>query len=248
MNKKALLAIDNLSVSVFGTELLHDINISIEPSTTHVIMGPNGSGKSSLAYAIMGHPDYRINQGKITLLDKDVTQLPIHERARAGIFLAFQNPCHIPGVSVFSFLKEAYTALKNTPITVAEFNTLLQHRCAQLGIDQSFIARSLNEGFSGGEKKRLEMLQLLVLQPRIAILDEIDSGLDIDALKVVAAGLQIARHDNPALSVILITHYRRILQHMPFDAVHILYNGRFVQSGDASLVDRLEAQGYDAFK
>ena len=248
MEKHFSLTIHNLSVAVSDVCVLHDINLSIASSSIHAIMGPNGSGKSSLAYALMGHPSYIIERGSIIYDYEDIVSKPVHERAQKGLFLAFQNPCEIPGVSVFSFLKEAYSAITGTALSVADFNILLHKRCAQLSIDPTFITRNVNVGFSGGEKKRLEMLQLLLLQPKVAVLDEIDSGLDIDALKIVAAGLRVARQENPHLSIILITHYRRILEYIKPDYVHVLHSGHIVASGDYSLVTTLETEGYDAFK
>ena len=196
MEKHTILSISDLFVSVFDKPVVQGVNAHFTAGTVYAIMGPNGSGKSSLAYALMGHPDYMITQGVVTLDGVDIAHMPVHERARGGLFLAFQHPCEVPGVSVLSFLKEAYSAIKNVHVSVADFKTLLLHRCEQVGIDVAFIERGLNEGFSGGEKKRLEMLQLLLLQPSIAILDEIDSGLDVDALKIVADGIALARQEN----------------------------------------------------
>jgi Fe-S cluster assembly ATP-binding protein len=248
MKKNAFLHINNLSVSVNSKELLHDINLQVDAGTIHAIMGPNGSGKSSLAYTLMGHPSYDITSGTILLDSLDITALAVHERARSGLFLSFQHPCEIPGVSVASFLKEAFIAITGTHIPVADFQTLLIERCKQLSIDPSFINRGLNDGFSGGEKKRLELLQLLLLRPRVAILDEIDSGLDIDSLKIVADGIALARTENPLLSIVLITHYQRILDYIVPDYVHVLCDGRLVTSGDARMALDVEARGYDAFR
>jgi Fe-S cluster assembly ATP-binding protein len=242
------LKINNLFVSVLDKPVLKDICLSVVSGTVHAIMGPNGAGKSSLAYAFAGHPSYVITSGSIVLHEHNLLECAPHERARRGFFLAFQNPPEIPGVSVFSFLKEAYAAVKNIQIAVEDFKIMLKKRCTQLAIDESFLLRGLNEGFSGGEKKRFELLQLLILQPHIAILDEIDSGLDIDALKTVAIGIEIARQENPLLTIILITHYRRILDYICPDYVHVLCDGRIVASGDATLSHTLELEGYDAFK
>ena len=248
MKKNAFLHINNLSVSVNNKELLHDINLQVHTGAIHAIMGPNGSGKSSLAYTLMGHPSYHITSGAIFLDSVDITALAVHERARNGLFLSFQHPCEIPGVSVASFLKEAFIAISGTHISVADFQKLLIGRCTQLSIDPSFINRGLNDGFSGGEKKRLELLQLVLLRPRVAILDEIDSGLDIDSLKIVADGIALARAENPLLSVILITHYQRILDYIVPDYVHVLCEGRLIMSGDARMALEVEAKGYDAFR
>lgn len=247
MKKSTFLCIKDLFVSVNCKPVLHAINLHVSAKTIHAIMGPNGSGKSSLAYALMGHPQYHISVGAVVLHEIDITNMPVHERAKNGLFLSFQHPCEIPGVSVASFLREAYIAVTGKHISVADFQTLLLERCEQLSIDPAFIIRSL-EGFSGGEKKKLELLQLLLLKPKVAILDEIDSGLDIDALKIVAAGIDLARKENPAMSVILITHYQRILDYITPDYVHVLYDGRIVASGDAHVARELEKKGYDGFK
>jgi len=248
MEKSALLLINKLSVSVLDKPVLYDIDLCINTGLIHAIMGPNGSGKSTLAYALMGHPNYRVTSGSVLLNGTDLNFLSVHERAKNGLFLAFQHPCEIPGVSVASFLKEAYIAVTGQHISAADFQVLLRERCAQLGIDPAFMARSLNDGFSGGEKKRLELLQLLILQPKLVILDEIDSGLDIDSLKIVADGIALARKENPAMSIILITHYQRILNYIMPDYVHVLCDGRIVASGDGAVAYVLEAKGYDAWK
>lgn len=196
-----------------------------------------------------GHPHYAITAGSVELNGFDIggVMLP-HERARNGLFLSFQHPLEIPGVSVASFLKESYIAATGKHIAVADFNRLLIERCNQLKIDSSFVARAVNVGFSGGEKKRLELLQLLILQPKLAILDEIDSGLDIDSLKIVAQGIELARKENPTMGIVLITHYQRILNYIVPDCVHVLQKGCLEFSGDASLVQRLEAKGYDEYQ
>jgi Fe-S cluster assembly ATP-binding protein len=248
MKNNEFLQINNISVSVNDKPVLYDISLNISAQAIHAIMGPNGSGKSSLAYALMGHPHYQVTAGAVFLNGVDITTMPVHERAKNGLFLSFQHPCEIPGVSVVSFLKEAYIGITGKHIAVADFQKLLLERCEQLSIAPSFIARGLNEGFSGGEKKRLELLQLLVLQPKVAILDEIDSGLDIDSLKIVAAGIELARKENPAMSIVLITHYQRILNYIIPDYVHVLCDGRIVSSGGANVARDLEEKGYDGFK
>ena len=242
-----MFLIKNLSVSIDDQPIINDLNLQVAPGTIHAIMGPNGSGKSTLAYTLAGHPNYKIERGSIVFNNQNVTKLPPDKRAQAGLFLAFQHPCEIPGVTVSNFLKEAYAAITTTQISVEEFHQLLQKKMKLLNIDPSFAYRNLNDGFSGGEKKRLEMLQLLVLKPKLAILDEIDSGLDIDALKIVAQGLTQARRENPSMSVIIITHYQRILNYIKPDFVHILMNGNIVQSGDATLAHSLEQRGYQQF-
>jgi len=248
MEKQSLLSLKNLSVSVLTQPVLYDITLHIEHGAIHAIMGPNGSGKSTLAYALAGHPHYHITAGSVLLCGNDLAAMPVHERAKNGLFLAFQHPCEIPGVSVTSFLKEAYVAKTGEHISVADFQQLLLERCAQLSIDPTFMSRALNVGFSGGEKKRLELLQLLLLRPQVAILDEIDSGLDIDSLKIVAQGIELARKGNPAMSIVLITHYQRILNYIVPDYVHVLCDGRMQHSGDASVAQLLETAGYDEYK
>ena len=244
MKKQLLLSLNKLCVSILDKPILYDIDLDIAAGSIHAMMGPNGSGKSSLASALIGNPSYTINTGNAYLLGKDLLSMPIHERARNGLFLAFQHPYEIPGVSVISFLREAYNAIKNTSISISDFHTLLKQYCIVLKIDDSFLNRGLNVGFSGGEKKRLEILQLLLLQPKIAILDEIDSGLDIDSLKIIASGIEYARKENPSLALILITHYQRILNYIEPEYVHIIQNGRIILSGDKNLASILEAKGY----
>ncbi len=248
MEKQYSLDIKNVSVAVFDKEIVKNLNLSVEVGSIHAIMGPNGSGKSSLAYALAGHPHYNVTSGSIIFNDQDLLALSACERAQKGLFLSFQNPPEIPGVSVFSFLKSAYSSVKKTHVSVEEFTKIVSDRCLQLTIQESFLARGLNEGFSGGEKKRFELLQLLLLQPNIVILDEIDSGLDIDALKDVAAGLNTARAENPSLTMVIITHYRRILDYIQPHFVHILCDGHIVTTGDYTLVNAVEAKGYDALR
>ncbi len=243
-----MLHINQLDVNIGEKKVLHDIQLSVEPGSVHAVMGPNGSGKSSLAYTLIGHPLYSVTQGSITLANQDITHISPDKRARTGLFLSFQQPPAIPGVNVFTFLKEAHHAITGVTMAITEFRALVEQRMGQLQINPALVHRNLNEGFSGGEKKQFEMLQLLLLQPKVAILDEIDSGLDIDALKAVAHGLQCARQENPHLILILITHYQRILEYIIPDHVHILCDGRLVKSGDASLVTELEAGGYHAYR
>jgi Fe-S cluster assembly ATP-binding protein len=248
MKKSIFLSINNISISILDKPIVQDFSLSVQAGTIHAMMGPNGSGKSSLAYALMGHPLYTITAGNVIFDDQDLCAMSVHERAKKGLFLVFQHPLEIPGVSCASFLKEAYEARTGERIAVADFQKILQDRCAQLGIDLAFTQRAVNAGFSGGEKKRFELLQLLILKPKVAILDEIDSGLDIDSLKVVAQGITLARAENPAMSIILITHYQRILDYIVPDYVHVLCNGRMQHSGDASVAFQLEAHGYKDFK
>jgi Fe-S cluster assembly ATP-binding protein len=247
MNKNSFFALNNLTVSVDEKIVVRNVNLLVHSGSVHALMGPNGSGKSSLAYALAGHPYYRIVNGSVLLNEENILALPAHERAQQGVFLSFQSPCEIPGVSVSAFLREAYTAVTKKTISVLDFAHLLNERCNQLGIDPSFCERGLNDGFSGGEKKKLEILQLLMLQPKLAILDEIDSGLDVDALKVVAQGINRACAENPDLALIIITHYQRILDYITPDYVHVMYQGALVASGNASLAHRVEAEGYEVF-
>lgn len=235
--------IHDLCVSVEDMSIIKNFSLRLEAGSIHALMGPNGSGKSSLAYALLGHPDYSITGGKIVLNNEDITDEPIHRRAQKGIFLSFQQPMNIPGLSVMTFLQEAYRALKGD-IQVGEFYALLIEKMDILEIDYAFSYRNVNEGFSGGERKKFEMLQLLLFQPHIAILDEIDSGLDIDALRIIARGLQQARESNPSLRLFIITHYQRILEYITPNEVHILQKGQLVRSGDATLVKEIEQHGY----
>lgn len=243
-----MLKISNLQVSIEEKLVIKGLDFAIKPGTTHALMGPNGSGKSTLANTLMGHPRYQVTKGSIHFNDQDITAITPDKRAKAGLFLAFQYPQEVPGVQVFTFLKEARQALTSKDCAIDEFYDELCKTLDQLGIDESFAYRNLNEGFSGGEKKRFELLQLLMLKPKLAILDEIDSGLDVDALKMVAKGLQIAREQNPDLSILLITHYQRILDYVVPDYVHIMQDGNIIQSGDASLAHIIDKQGYDGIQ
>jgi Fe-S cluster assembly ATP-binding protein len=242
-----MLSIANIHVSVDDQLILKGFNLAVAPGTVHALMGPNGSGKSTLAYTLIGHPQYQVTAGTMQWQGIQLNDLSPDKRAKLGIFLAFQQPLAIPGVTVGAFLKEAYQAITGITLSVADFNTLLFNAMAHLGMDQSFAIRCLNDGFSGGEKKRLEILQMLILKPTLAILDEIDSGLDIDALKAVAVGIAQARRDNPTMSIIIITHYQRILDYLTPNYVHIVHDGAVITSGTADLVHTLESKGYDAF-
>jgi len=240
---EALLACDDLHVEVGGKEVVRGVSLAIRAGDKQALMGPNGSGKSSLANALMGHPNYKITNGRIRLLGEDVTDLGADERARRGLFLAFQYPVAIPGVSVANFLRTALKAKAGADVPVREFRKLLLQRFAALGIDPSFAGRYVNDGFSGGEKKRLEILQLSLLRPRVALLDETDSGLDIDALKAVSEGINAACGADTA--VLLVTHYQRLLAYVRPDRVHVLMQGRIVRSGGPELALELEDKGYD---
>ncbi len=240
-----ILKIDQLSVSVFGSCIIKDLSLEIFSGSLHLLMGPNGSGKSTLSYALAGHPRYEVGEKSMFLLGQDITKLSPDKRAKLGFFLAVQNPPEIPGVTVLHFLKEAYAACTGKVLSVNEFKEILKRYLEILRIDDSFLHRPLNENFSGGEKKRLEVLQLLVFRPKLAILDEIDSGLDIDALSIVCSALVQFREENPLSALILITHNPRMTQFLKPDHVHILNRGLLVRSGDGSLAFELELKGYD---
>ena len=237
------LEIQNLHVRTEEREILHGVDLKVSKGETHALMGPNGSGKSTLANTIMGNPNYEVTEGRILFHGEDITEADPDERARAGLFLAFQYPATIPGVSVANFLRMAVNAKREEPIKVKEFGQLLSRSMDTLRIDRGFTSRYLNEGFSGGEKKRAEILQLAVLQPEFAVLDETDSGLDIDALRVVADGVNQMR--GPDRGFLIITHYTRILGYVRPDFVHIMLDGRIVREGGPELADELEDKGYE---
>jgi Fe-S cluster assembly ATP-binding protein len=237
------LEIQNLHVRTEEREILHGVDLVISKGETHALMGPNGSGKSTLANTLMGNPTYEITEGRILLEGEDLTEADPDDRAKAGLFLAFQYPVSIPGVSVANFLRTAINAKRDDPIKVKEFGELLKKNMELLRVEREFTSRYLNDGFSGGEKKRAEILQMAMLQPDYAVLDETDSGLDIDALRVVADGVNALR--GPQMGALIITHYTRILQYVRPDFVHIMLNGRIVQDGGPDLADHLEERGYD---
>jgi Fe-S cluster assembly ATP-binding protein len=240
-----LLEIKNLHVEVEGKQILKGVNLQINRGETHVIMGRNGSGKTTLSNTIMGHPRYRVTQGAILLDGEDITGLSPDERARKRIFLGFQYPVAVPGVTVSNFLRTAVKAVRGDEVPAREFRTLVKKECADLQVPESFMSRFLNEGFSGGEKKRLETLQLRLLQPKLAILDETDSGLDIDALRTVAES--IAKLKSSERGILLITHYQRMLNYIKPDHVHVFMDGRILESGGAELALQLEEKGYEAW-
>jgi len=244
-----MLIIQNLQVSTQESNkiLLHNISLHIKPGSVHVLMGPNGSGKSTFANAVIGNPVYKVQADTLTFKGISLLDLPVHKRAQLGIFISFQNPYVLPGMQVFRFLKETYSAFTGNHIDVSTFSEKLQKLLPMLGMQESFLTRNVNEGFSGGEKKRLEMLQLLLFTPQLVILDEIDSGLDVDALKMIAQSLGNFKQENPQASLVLITHYCRILQYIMPDDVHILKKGAILHSGDYLLAKTIEEQGYDAF-
>jgi len=243
------LEIRNLHVSIENKPILNGVDLIVKQGEVHALMGPNGTGKSTLAYTLMGHPNYKVTAGQIIFKGVDLLELAADERARLGLFLAFQYPVAIPGVSVANFLRTALNARRRAinpadkGIPIPEFRRLLKAKMETLQVPQDFAGRYLNEGFSGGEKKRAEILQLATLEPEIAVLDETDSGLDIDALRVVASGVNVLA--GPSLGVLVITHYQRILNYIKPDQVHIMLGGRIVETGGADLALNLEEKGYD---
>ena len=242
---ETLLKVEDLHVSVDSKEILKGLDLEVKAGEVHALMGPNGSGKSTLSFCLMGHPKYTITKGRIIFKGQDVTQMAPNERAKAGIFLAFQYPTAIPGVTTTNFLRTSLKAVRGGDVPVKEFRQLVKAQMKTLGVPDSFMNRYVNDGFSGGEKKRLEILQLAVLQPKLAVLDETDSGLDIDALQVVSAGINSLR--SPERGMLLITHYQRILNYIKPDRVHVMVDGTVVQSGGPELALQLEKQGYKAF-
>jgi len=237
------LEIRDLTVEAGGTELLHGVSLDLDMGRTIALMGPNGSGKSTLAYTIAGHPAYDVTGGTMTWQGTELNDLTPDERARLGVFLAMQYPVEVPGVSLTNFLRTALNATAEEEIPIREFMARLKEEMASLGVSESFLQRSVNEGFSGGEKKRFEILQAALLKPQLAILDETDSGLDVDALKVVSEGVNRLRGSE--MGVLIITHYTRILRYIQPDEVHVMFEGRIVASGGPELADRLEAHGYE---
>jgi Fe-S cluster assembly ATP-binding protein len=243
------LDIQDLHVTVDGAEILRGVSLSVGAGEIHALMGPNGSGKSTLAKTLLGDPAYAVTAGAIVLNGEDVTRLSTDQRAARGMFLGFQHPEEIPGVSVLNFLRQAMAARKGiADLSVLEVRMALIEWSEKLGMDERFTQRYLNEGFSGGEKKRNEILQMALLEPDVAILDETDSGLDIDALRVVADGIERVRAARATLGILIITHYRKILEYLTPDRVHILLDGRVVASGGTELADELERAGFDAFR
>lgn len=241
----AELEIRDLAVRVDGTDILKGVTLDLEKGKTLALMGPNGSGKSTLAYAIAGHPAYEISRGQILFKGQDIADWTPDERNRAGVFLAMQYPVEVPGVSLTNFLRTAVNARLEEDRPVRQFMGDLRTAMADLQIDESFLQRSVNEGFSGGEKKRFEILQMALLKPQVAVLDETDSGLDVDALRVVSEGIDTLR--GPDLGVLVITHYTRILRYVTPDEVHVMLDGRIVASGGPELADELEDHGYEHY-
>ncbi len=249
----AVLELKNLHVTLEdGTEIVKGVDLSVRPNEVHAVMGPNGSGKSTLAYALMGHPAYEITEGELLLDGENILEMEADERAQRGLFLAFQYPHAVPGVTVTSFLRSAINAIRKArnggeenPIPIPEFRKELLDQMDRLKVSRELASRYLNDGFSGGEKKRVEILQMAMLKPRIAILDETDSGLDIDALKVVAGGVK--ELVGPEMGALVITHYQRILDYITPDFVHVFIDGRIVEEGGPELAHKLEAEGYERY-
>ena len=244
---KALLAVEDLAATVAGVEILKGIDLIVRPGEVHAIMGPNGSGKSTLAKALAGHPAYTVTRGQALFDGNDIFALAPEERARAGLFLGFQYPIEVPGVSNAAFLRLAYNTVQGArgkdELDPLEFDDFVQEKLKLLDIDPAFLERSVNDGFSGGEKKRNEILQMALLEPRLAILDELDSGLDIDALRIVANGVNGLR--GPGNAIVLVTHYQRLLNYVVPDYVHVMDQGRIIKTGGKELALQLESRGYD---
>jgi Fe-S cluster assembly ATP-binding protein len=240
---KPLLEFKDIHVAVEGKEVVKGVSLAIYPGEIHAVMGPNGSGKSSLSNALAGHPAYEITGGEARLEGEDLLEMEADERSRAGLFLAFQYPLAIPGVTVANFMRAAVQSHRGKDADMTDFRKMFKAEMAELGIDQSFATRYINDGFSGGEKKRIEILQMSVLKPKVAMLDETDSGLDIDALKTVANGIN--RFHNDSNGLLAVTHYQRLLNYVKPDHVHVMMQGRFVKSGGPDLALKLEESGYD---
>ena len=244
MSDTPLLVIKNLHASIDGKQILRGLDLTVNPGEVHALMGPNGSGKSTLSNVIAGHPSYEVTEGEIHFMGQNITEMEPNERAKLGIFLAFQYPTSIPGVTLANFLLASVKAIRGTDnVKLLPFRKELVAKMADLGITQDFAKRYVNEGFSGGEKKRCEILQMAMLQPKLAILDETDSGLDIDALRIVSDGVN--RLTTPEMGVLVITHYQRLLNHIKPHFVHVLVHGRIVQSGGPEVALQLEENGYD---
>ena len=241
-----LLSVEGLKVNVSDKEILHGLDLKVGPGETHVIMGPNGAGKSTMGYALMGNPNYKVTEGKILFGDKDITEENPSERAKDGIFLSFQNPIAVPGISLSNFIRNAVDAKSEKRVRLWDFRKSLEKEMKVLNMDPSYADRDLNVGFSGGEKKKAEILQMLMLKPRLAILDETDSGLDVDAVRTVSDGVQEFQQNTDG-ALIIITHSTRILESLHVDYTHILVDGKIVATGDASLVDEINDHGFEKY-
>ena len=243
-----LFAIDNLHVSAPEASILRGVDLEIGAGEVHALMGPNGSGKSTLASTLLGSPEYEVTEGRVLFKGDDITDWSPDVRGKAGIFLAFQYPQEVAGVSVINFLRQALSARKGVELSILDLRLAIMEWMERLGMDPSFADRYLNEGFSGGEKKRNEILQMAILEPEFAILDETDSGLDVDALRIVAEGVRTVKAERPDLGVLAITHYRRLLDELQPDVVHVLVDGRVVATGGMEIAEQLERDGYDGFR
>src|SRR3990167_5487580 len=239
------LQVKDLHAEIDGKEILKGVNLEVELGKVHALMGPNGSGKSTLANVLMGHPKYQVTKGKIFLDGEDITELKADERAKKGLFLSFQYPSEITGVTLTNFLRTAYNSIKKDKLSVIDFHKLLKKKMEELQMDPSFNKRYVNEGFSGGEKKRAEILQMSVLEPKYAILDECDSGLDVNSIKIVSEGVN--KMKGPKMGILIITHYYRILNYITPDKVHILINGKIVEEGGKELAEKIEKEGFDNY-
>ena len=246
MKSNNLLKITGLHVSVGDKEILHGVDLTVNSDETHVLMGPNGTGKSTLGYAITGNPAYAVTEGDIVFGGESVVDMPVNERAKKGIFLSFQNPLEVPGVTLSSFIRSALEQKTKTRLRLWDFKKKLAETMKLLDMDESYSDRDLNVGFSGGEKKKAEILQLLMLKPSLAILDETDSGLDVDAVRTVSKGVEEYQKDKKG-ALLIITHSTRILEYLHVDKTHVLVNGKIVASGDASLVDEINEHGFERF-
>ena len=243
MSNKPLLEISNLHVSAGDKEILRGVNLTVGRDETHVLMGPNGTGKSTLGYAVTGNPAYTVTEGRIVFDGEDITELPVNERAKKGIFLSFQNPIEVPGVTLSAFIRSALEQKSGSRLRLWDFKKKLSETMKQLGMDESYAERDLNVGFSGGEKKKAEILQMLMLEPKLAILDETDSGLDVDAVRTVSEGVRLFRERTHG-SLLIITHSTRILEALSVDAAHVMEKGVIVKNGGAALVDEINEKGF----
>lgn len=246
MKNEALLEVNRLHVSAGEKEILHGVDLTVGRDETHVLMGPNGTGKSTLGYAVTGNPVYTVTSGSIVFDGEDITALPVNERAKRGIFLSFQNPLEVPGVTLSAFIRSALEQKTGDRLRLWDFKKRLRETMKLLNMDESYAERDLNVGFSGGEKKKAEILQMLMLEPKLAILDETDSGLDVDALRIVSEGVNRAKEANQ-FGILMVTHYTRILKYIKPDIVHVFADGHFVKTGGPELADELEENGYDQY-
>ena len=245
--KQKMLLVKNFSVAIQSSQILNNCNLQIEPGTVHVLVGPNGSGKSSLAASLMGHPLYEIVTGEVTFQGQDLLSLATHIKAQKGLYLSVQHPLEISGLQVLHFLKEISSIADKKTESISEFLIRVNPLLGLVGLPESILYRCVNVGFSGGEKKRFELLQMFLLKPRLAILDEIDSGVDVDGLKMIAQGILWYKEQNPKVSFLIVTHYRRILEYVKPDVVHLMIDGSIVQTGSSQLLDDIETKGYASY-